>query len=420
MNVIGQILAISIKELKILWQDRQALVLLFLMPAFFILVMSFALEGVFESGTKDRPVEVLVVNLDPGRLGNDTIQDLKKLEGLLFIEIEQPPTLDLLAAEEWAQQKGFGFVLVFPPHYTADLLRSKTDAMEKGAKVLLIIDPTISRPIASNVKGAIRGVIEKRRLTTQVSETLQSFFQSLQEQLPFPGFSPEGLKEKVEEDLAAAPNHGIMVETRYLRKSEKSRIPTATEQNVPAYAVFGVFFIVLTLARSILREKIEGTFLRLLCAPLPKIVILLGKLLPYYIVNLIQIGLMFAIGVLIFQMHLGSIAALFLTSLSLAASAGGLGLLVASLGRTESQVDTLSVLLAISLSALGGMMVPVFIMPQVMQKISLVTPHAWALKAFHDVIIRDLGVSDVLPEAGVLLGFALAFFSVALWRFRFY
>jgi ABC-2 type transport system permease protein len=65
------------------------------------------------------------------------------------------------------------------------------------------------------------------------------------------------------------------------------------------------------------------------------------------------------------------------------------------------------------------MMVPTFVMPEWMKTLSLFTPHAWALAGFHDVIVRGLGASEVLPEAGVLLGFACGFFALALWRFRF-
>jgi ABC-2 type transport system permease protein len=106
-------------------------------------------------------------------------------------------------------------------------------------------------------------------------------------------------------------------------------------------------------------------------------------------------------------------------SCALAAAANGLGLLVAALGKTEAQVDGFSVLLAITLAALGGMMVPTFIMPDVMKTLSLFTPHAWALAGYHDIIIRGLGVKGILTEASVLLWFASSFFVIALWRFRF-
>jgi ABC-2 type transport system permease protein len=65
------------------------------------------------------------------------------------------------------------------------------------------------------------------------------------------------------------------------------------------------------------------------------------------------------------------------------------------------------------------MMVPTFVMPGWMKTLSLFTPHALALAGYHDVIIRGLGLKEVLPEAGVLLSFACGFFALALWRFRF-
>ena len=82
-------------------------------------------------------------------------------------------------------------------------------------------------------------------------------------------------------------------------------------------------------------------------------------------------------------------------------------------------MNGLALLFAITLAALGGVMVPTFIMPAFMKTLSLFTPHAWALAGYHDVIMRGLGVQAVLRETGVLLAFACAFFAVALWRFRF-
>jgi ABC-2 type transport system permease protein len=118
-------------------------------------------------------------------------------------------------------------------------------------------------------------------------------------------------------------------------------------------------------------------------------------------------------------MKLGHLPAWVIVSLALAAVANGLGLLVAALGKTEAQVNGLSVLLAIILSALGGMMVPTFIMPDLMKTLSLFTPHAWALAGYHDIIIRGLDTREVLNEVAILMGFASFFFVIALWRFGF-
>jgi ABC-2 type transport system permease protein len=93
--------------------------------------------------------------------------------------------------------------------------------------------------------------------------------------------------------------------------------------------------------------------------------------------------------------------------------------LVGCLGKNVWDANGLSVLLAITLSALGGMMVPTFIMPDLMKTLSLFTPHAWALAGYHDIIIRGLGTREVLTEVAILMGFASLFFVMALWRFRF-
>ena len=176
----------------------------------------------------------------------------------------------------------------------------------------------------------------------------------------------------------------------------------------------------MTLASSFIQEKKEGTFQRILSAPLSKSSLLVGKLLPYFFVNLVQIALMFAVGVIFCDMKLGNLPALVLVSIALALAANGLGLLVASLGKTEAQVNSLSVFLAITLGALGGMRVPASIMPGFRKTLSLFTPHAWALAGYQGVIVRGLGVSQVLPEVGVLMVFAGSFFVLALSRFRFH
>jgi ABC-2 type transport system permease protein len=195
--------------------------------------------------------------------------------------------------------------------------------------------------------------------------------------------------------------------------------PDTYQQNVPGYTVLGVFFIVGTMAGSILEEKREGTFRRLLVAPLPRSVLLAGKILPYYVVNLIQIALMFGVAHLLFGMAVGDPAALVAISMALAAAATGLGIMLAALGKTEAQVGGLTTLLTLTLSALGGCLMPTHIMPGFLQTMSRFTPHAWAMQGFQDVLVRGYGLAGILPEAGVLLGFAAVFFLIGVWRFRF-
>jgi ABC-2 type transport system permease protein len=411
--MIRQIIAITLKELKVLWLDREALALLFAMPMFFILVMSFALEGVFEAGSKGHPIEILVVHQDRGRLAEQAIADLKRMEGLILIETHEGIPLTSDKAEQLIGRGVYPLALLFPEGYTEQILKNANDPKKGKAIVYLISDPAMNLQLLATVKGTVQGAIERRVLLARIPQRLKEMFGTS-------GGTGGQLDNMLEDpNISERGRSGVDFIHTFPKGFNAGRRPTATEQNVPAYTIFGVFFIVLTLASSFLQEKKDGTFQRILAAPLSKTALLIGKLLPYYLVNLIQIAMMFCIGVVVFGMELGHLPALVIVSLALAAAANGLGLLVAALGKTEPQVNGLSVLLAITLSALGGMMVPTFIMPNLMKTLSLFTPHAWALAGYHDIIIRGLGIKDVLTEMFVLLGFASFFFVVALWRFRF-
>ena len=113
------------------------------------------------------------------------------------------------------------------------------------------------------------------------------------------------------------------------------------------------------------------------------------------------------------------IVALVLVTLATAAAATGLGLLVAAVGKTREQIGGISTLLVLTLAAVGGMMFPTFAMSGFMQTLSKISPHAWSLAGYQDVIVRGLGLNAVLNEVGVLMIFSSAFFLFALWRFRF-
>ncbi|NWG03899.1 MAG: ABC transporter permease [Syntrophaceae bacterium] len=399
--------------MKVLWLDREALALLFAMPLFFILVMSFALEGVFQAGSKGHPIEILIVHRNGGTLIDQTIADLKQLENLILIETYEGNPVTPHGAEELIRKGVYPLALLFPEGYTERILKPSKDPQKGEISISLLSDPAINLQLLATVKGAIQGVIQRRVLLARIPQRFKEMVGT------FDGM--EGQIEKLLEgkEVSNREMSAVSLIHTFPKGFNVGRRPTATEQNVPAYTIFGVFFIVLTLASSFLQEKKDGTFRRILAAPLSKTALLIGKLLPYYVVNLIQIGLMFCIGVMVFGIKLGNLPALIAVSLALAAAANGLGLLVAALGKTEPQVNGLSVLLAITLSALGGMMVPTFIMPNLMKTLSLFTPHAWALAGYHDVIIRGLGVKDVLTEVSVLFGFAFLFFIVAFWRFRF-
>ncbi len=435
--MLQQIFAITIKDLKILFKDRGGMITLFAMPMMFILVMSVALQGAFNVGGEDNPVDVLVVDLDQPatyidgndtRLSGDVLDAIRQVGGLRLISEWDGAPLTRDRAEGLIAEGSYQMAIIFPENFTARIVDSLTTPEASTATILFVIDPTASQQMVAPVQAAVSAYANRTAAYAQAPYRIEVALHDAAanfpaEQAPFVAQVGEALTAELIAvyDLGEIGGQSeIAVEQTVPAEFNITEFPDSVEQNVPGYTIFGVFFIVQVLATSQLREKQDGTFRRLLTAPLPRAALLMGKLLPYYLVNLIQVALMFAIGALVFDMNLGtSPAALILVTLATAAAATGMGLLVASFGKTPEQIGGLSTLLALTLAAIGGMMVPTFVMPEFMQTISKVAPHAWALAGYQDVIVRGLGVQAVLPEAGVLMGFAVIFFGIAVWRFRF-
>jgi ABC-2 type transport system permease protein len=425
MNVFRQILAVAIKEWMVLWHDREALALLFLMPVFFILVMSMALQGVFDAGSRERPIKILAVDEDRGGQAQKIIAILKKVDGMTIVDTLDGRPVNYQTAADYINSGTISVALYFRSQFSERIDSQAIGSDDVSPLVSMVVDPTLNLQLLASLRGTIQGVVERHLLVSRLTRFMAPGTDPLGENgNPETRMVIDSLKSQLEGVLSSLRNNDpdserLSIPIVPLKADGSGRRPTSTEQNVPAYTIFGVFFIVLTLASSFIKEKHDGTFQRILSAPLYKAALVIGKLLPHYIVNLVQIVLMFAVGVLFFDLRLGNLPALVLVSLTLAAAANGLGLLVATLGKTEAQVNGLSVMLAITLSALGGMMVPAFVMPEFMKSLAQFTPHAWALAGYHDVIIRGMGLKDVVTEAGVLCGFSGLFFLIALWRFRF-
>ena len=423
--MINQIVAITIKEFKVLLHDRGAFTGLFILPLAFILVMTTALSGAFNAGGGNNPIQVLVVNQDQGAISGKVIADLRSTSGLALVEEQEGQPITRAMAENLITARKYSIALVFPANFSTAILKAASDPSTVKAVVSFVVDPAVGSQLLAPVQGMVQGDIEREASVAQAPIQALQGFNQLASAAPA---SQAGLIHELGvrytslmTGSTATTEQNLGADTQVVTPASYTDVktPTSAEQNVPGYTIYGVFFIITTISTSLFREKNEGTMRRLQAAPISRMALLAGKMLPYYLVNLMQIALMFAVGVAVFHIGLGAHPlALIPLSLATAATATGLGLLIASLGKTQEQVGSLSTVLSIVLSALGGMMVPVTVMPAFMQQLSRAIPHAWALTGFQDVIVRGLGIAAVMPIVGVLMGFALVFWAVALWRFR--
>lgn len=418
--MLHQILSITWKDLKILFKDIGGLVTLFLMPLAFIVVMSTALGGLFGGGG-DNPIEILVVNGDEGTIAADIVAELDEMDAFAVEGEWEGEPLTQERAEQLIIEEKRDVAVVFPPDFSERLTASVFGGQATQTEVLLIVDPALSEQWLGPIRGTLQGLLEKGAFAALAPRGIELMFVQLAPQAPsetVEEFKAQALRQ-MSGGLAGGEELAVTIEQVAPPGMEVEEYPDSYQQNVPGYTLMGVFFIVTTIAQSILREKQEGTFRRLLAAPVGRASILAGKLLPYYIINILQVAAMFTIARLLFGMEWGDPLGLLAVTLAVAAAATSLGVLVAALGKSPTQIEGVATVGVLVLAMLGGCMVPTFIMPDFMQTLSKISPHAWAMAGYQDVLVRGYGLGGVWPEVRVLLGFAVLFFALGVWRFRF-
>lgn len=360
------------KEILIRVRDKQTILLLFLMPIILIFFMTLALKGVYIDKISERQIRVVVEN--PSRLPKANLLEEKISSHKLIARVHQPPGAD---AEQIFEQTGAQALVMIPPGFDAG-----------DMPVELYFDPVLD----TGYKVAIRSLITG--LTVEV--------------------------------VMGIDNLDSVVANLIVEKSRPNRdIPSPLQQTVPAYAIFAMFFIAIPMSIGFIKEKNDGTLQRLFTYPVNANLVALGKITPYYMINLVQFFLMLLIGVFMAPFMVGLSFQLgqhpwhlLPVTLVVAAATTGYGVLVASLARTPEQSSTMAATGAILMGVLGGIMVPHFVMPAVMKKLAMVSPMYWAHQAYLDVFLRDAAFEQILPKLIVLTGFAVVCFYLAGRRVR--
>ena len=190
-------------------------------------------------------------------------------------------------------------------------------------------------------------------------------------------------------------------------------------QYVAGMAVMFLLFSVTHAGASILEEKNNGTIKRLLIAPVKRREILTGKMLFVSLMGLTQLIVLFIFGWLVFSLNIfKDLPALLVMIVVTALACSSLGVLIAAICRNLNQVNGISTLLILGMSALGGSMFPAFLMPKYIQTIGKFTLNYWSMKGFTDIFWRNLHIKDILPSVGILLGICAVFSYIAIRIFR--
>lgn len=381
--------ALAIKELRILGRDWHGLLVLFLMPTLFILIMSLAMRDAFEAD-REAAWTLRVESTDRGVLGGQVVRRLRMNGAATVIEKEGKADFTLLLPPEFSQR-----LLESPDDPEQPLLTWMSDAG---------VPPQARSAFSASLAAAVSAV--------QVREMLQRLAGDVGDENQLAQFQ-----------RVLDPSHWYIEQ----RQAGTRAAPSAVQQNVPGWLVFAMFFVVVPLSTAIIVERRQGTAMRLRAMQIPAWLPAASRLPPYLMVNLLQAAAMLAVGVWLVPLLGGEALdvggrALKLVPIILGTgvAAIGLALLVASVARTGMQAIALGGTLNLIFGAVGGIMVPKMVMPPEMQSATVISPMSWALEGFWDILVYDGGARDSLPEILALLMFGtaclLAAALVQKWR----
>ncbi len=386
------LLATIHKELRALGRDVHGLLVLFVMPAVFILVMSLALRDTFQP----RIAEKARWQVWDG----DASEASAALRAALPAARPVAESREGLEAQLARREIQLGLLI------DAGYEEALADPETKRPLVTVLAEPGLPPAVLAAFQADVLRVVAAQRVNALVD--------------PFRDTARiSGIKLPDMDPGAAA----ALLETRFFRATE---VPlTSVQQSVPAWLVFAMFFVVIPLSNVFIAERQHGTWQRLRSLRVPVATLLAGKVVPFYAVNLGQTLLMLAVGHSLVP-RLGGDAlqldvswpALWLMATAVSLAGIGFALAVASVARTTEQATTIGGVTNILFAALGGVMVPKIVMPLAMQRAAAFSPMGWGLEGFLDVFVRGAGLGGLGAEPWLLFAFAAACLGVAWWRMR--
>jgi ABC-2 type transport system permease protein len=433
---MDRMLASVMKEWRLLTRDRAGLLMLFLMPSLLVIVVSVVQMNVLKT-MGDDPVAMLWVDRDQGDIARMLRDGLETAAGVIPVDQWQGRPLDEATALERVSEGDYQVCLVIPPGFSqAVVARSEAAATAMLAgpepppadnavlpEIEVHFDPLAGGAFRSAVSQALQRLlagIETRLKLAAFAERLPEHVAAALTEIMGP-YASDGIRDKLSEKPLEWDARPLMILTEHsARRGGVAQIPSAVQQNVPAWGLFGIFFIAVPLSGAIVRERSSGIMTRLQLLPVSFMTLLTGKLLAYVVVCLAQFALVMLIGRFVMPLFgaapltLGQApGAVAVVLLCVALAATGFGILLGVVTRTYEQASMIGAISVVIAAAIGGVMVPVFAMPRIMRDISQVSPMAWGLDAFLDLFARGGSFATVWLQAAMLLCFGLGMLLTA-------
>jgi ABC-2 type transport system permease protein len=415
------IFTIALNDLTIFFRARGNLIGLIVLPLAITVAVGWANSG--RSGPSVLRVDI--IDLDQSAQATALLTQLRAINPALRLcpmdnnaddlcRLDGAPLTEPLALERVRNEWVDG-LLIIPNGYGAAIAQSQPMQLPYYSTD----DPALPGP----VRQAVESVLQQVNGATVAARVGASFLGILAPLLTLDAVTPgdqaveQAIYQRAEHILTTRPP-AVRYETTKADTPQMSGIQNGFGQSIPGMGTLYVIFTVLAGTSNLLRERQQWTLQRLAALPLTKAQILGGKILGYFTLGMIQYGVVFAVGLVIGLDFGNDLLAMVLVMAAFALCMTALALLLATLVTSEGQANGLRNLLALTLAPLGGAWWPLEIVPEFMQQIGHLSPVAWAMDGFHDLIFNQGTLVDVMPEIGVLLAIALVLFGIGVRRFR--
>jgi ABC-type multidrug transport system permease subunit len=357
------------KDLKIYLSDKKGMLLTFLLPIILITLFAFSFGGVGRKKRAPRPASLLVVDKDSSKTSKAFIEKLNTL-----------PTLKMIALQE----------------------KEAVDRVRKGKNVAaLIFEKGFEEAVANKKKLPLELKYDAaRELSTRMVLAV--------------------VRSQLVHDYGNIKTlNNVNVKLHSVIKESSTKPNPGLVQAVAGTAIMMLLFTIAAIGGGLLEEKEAGTLKRLLSSPIKPIDILLGKMATGMIISILQLTAMFLFAWLAFGLPIFmDVFSLILLILCISFAVSGFGVLLVSVVKTRQQLQGMSTIIIILMSAIGGSMIPISMMPAFMQKAAVVSVNYWGIQGFFDVFWRQLPVVEILPKMLVLVGFGVGMTLISVQLFK--
>jgi ABC-2 type transport system permease protein len=420
-----RLLATIRKEWQLLLRDKTGIILLFIMPVVLITVMALIQDAPFRD-YQDIKFDLLTVDNDHGKLGRYVKEGLSKSGQFNIIDSLDGQPLTAGQARDLVNSGKYKISIIVPQGATAEIVSNANKIVNDITKRMGVPGSLPVKQRTDSVNVTIYfDPAAKKAFKGAIHQAVDNFLTQVETDLLLDRIKQQ-LRRKDSTQVATSDSFSIRLQAVGLKElstgagKQLDIISNSVQHNVPAWSIFAMFFIVIPIAGNMIREREDGSLLRMKLIPGAYLDILGGKMLFFVGVCVLQFYLMMLVGIylmplldlprLVMGYHQG---ATLIVAIGIGLAATSYGVLIGTVFKTPNQALNFGAISIVILSAIGGIWIPLEVMPEKMQVVGHLSALSWGLDAINDIYLRNGDIAMVWKKVLMLVGVSVVMLAVA-------